>query len=74
MEICYHRETGDKQCAAWYVESWYYGHHYRVFSYSPWHTSYNGSRFEKEEDARAAVDRFLDEQVPMMLQCQRQGR
>jgi hypothetical protein len=33
----YLRESADRQFAAWYVESWYYGHHYRFFSCSPWH-------------------------------------
>jgi len=56
----YYRESADKQFAAWYVESWYYGHHYRFFSFSPWHTCGAGTPFQTEQEAREAVDRFFD--------------
>src|SRR5258706_11683534 len=56
----YGRETVDRLFAAWYVESWYYGHHYRFYSYSPWHTCGNGTRYDSEAAAKAAVDGFMD--------------
>ena len=60
----YYRESPDKRFAAWYGESWYYGHHYRFSSYSPWHTCGNGTRYQTEEEARKAVDTFMDVWVP----------
>ena len=55
----YYRASPDKRFAAWYGESWYYGHHYRLYSYSPWHTCGNGTRYETAEEARKAVDSFM---------------
>lgn len=63
----YMRESDDTCFAAWYGESWYYGHHYRFYSYSPWHTSGLGTRYEREEDARRAVDHYMDVLVPEMV-------
>lgn len=62
----YKRETPDRRYAAWYVESWYEGHHYRFFSLSPWHNAGNGTRYDLEIDARRAVDRFMDVTVPQL--------
>ena len=66
----YYRESADKQFAAWYVESWYYGHHYRFFSSSPWHTCGAGTRFQTEQEAHEAVDHFFD---VWMLRALREG-
>ena len=63
----YKRESADRRFAAWYGESWYYGHHYRLYSYSPWHTCGNGLRYGSEAAARAAVDAFMDEWVPRVV-------
>jgi hypothetical protein len=64
----YQRISDDGQYAAWYSESWYYGHHYRVYSSSPWHTCGNGTRYATEWEAKQAVDTFLDEWVPLAKQ------
>jgi hypothetical protein len=64
----YKRETPDRQYVAWYVESWYYGHHYRFYSLSPWHLAGSGVRYEQEAEAREAVDRFMDVKVPQLLE------
>ncbi len=56
----YLRVSEDGGFAAWYCESWYYGHHYRLYSFSPWHSCDNGTRYEQEEDARRAVDEYMD--------------
>ena len=66
MEITYRRESDDVRFAAWYCESWYYGHHYRFYSYSPWHTCGLGTRYDCEDDARCAVDQYVDVVVPAM--------
>ena len=63
----YLRESADKRFAAWFVESWYYGHHYRWFSYSPWHTCGSGLRYGTEAEAKAAVDHFMDVWMPAVL-------
>jgi hypothetical protein len=56
----YLRESVDRRFVAWYIESWYYGHHYRFFSYSPWHVAGTGTRYGTEEEARAAVDWYME--------------
>jgi hypothetical protein len=61
------RVSADGRFAAWYVESWYYGHHYRFFSCSPWHLAGSGTRYQTEEEARAAVDAYMDVRVPRLL-------
>lgn len=63
----YRRQSADGCFAAWYGESWYYGHHFRMYSYSPWHTCGNGMRYVSEQEARIAVDHFMDVQVPLLL-------
>jgi len=67
METTYVRESKDTRFAAWYCESWYYGHHYRFYSYSPWHTCGLGTRYDYEDDARRAVDHYMDVVVPEMV-------
>ena len=62
------RESVDRQFVAWYVESWYDGHHYRFFSCSPWHLAGTGTRYGTEEEARAAVDWYMDVWVPRVVQ------
>ena len=69
MQPRYKRESADRRLAAWYGKSWYYGHHYRLFSYSPWHTCGNGLRYGSEAAAGAAVDAFMDEWVPRVVQA-----
>ncbi len=69
----YKRESADRRFAAWYIESWYYGHHYRFFSLSPWHTAGSGTRCRTEGEACAAVDWYMDVQVPGILrECGRE--
>ncbi len=63
----YVRKLDNSLFAAWYCESWYYGHHYRFYSYSPWHTCGLGTRYGSEEDAKCAVDHYMDVMVPEML-------
>ena len=67
-EPTYSRASDDAQYAAWYNESWFYGHHYRFYSYSPWHTCGNGTRYATEGEARNAVDAYIDEWVPLARQ------
>ena len=67
-QIAYRRDTPDERYGAWYIESWYYGHHYRYYSYSPRHNVGSGTRFETEEAARAMVDWYMDTQVPLMME------
>jgi hypothetical protein len=64
----YLRESADRRFAAWYVESWYYGHHYRFFSCSPWHLVGSGTRYRTEAETRAAVDWYMEVWVPRVLQ------
>jgi hypothetical protein len=65
--VAYMRESADRRFAAWYIESWYYGHHYRFFSCSPWHGVGSGTRYRTEEEARAAVDAYMEDRVPRLL-------
>jgi len=76
MRPGYRRASADERFVAWYIESWYYGHHYRFFSLSPWHTAGSGTRCRMEEEARAAVDWYMDVWVPRAVQeCgERKGR
>jgi hypothetical protein len=62
----YRRESADQQYAAWCLECGYDGHHYRVFSYSPWHACGTGTPYTTEAEARAAIDDYIDRQVPLM--------
>lgn len=72
-EVKYERRSGDNHFVAWVVESWYYGHHYRFFSYSPWHNCGSGTRYASEAAARSAADHFMDVEVPAMLRGKREG-
>lgn len=61
----YHRETRDGSCRAWYGEhQGWTGRGFIFFSWSPWHTTGSGTIYRTEEEARAAVDRFIDVQMP----------
>ena len=64
----YRRASADERFVAWYIESWYYGHHYRFFSCSPWHLVGSGTRYRTEAEARAAVDWYMEVWVPRVLQ------
>ena len=64
----YLRESADRRFAAWYIESWYDGYHYRFFSSSPWHLAGSGTQYGTEEEAWAAVDWYMEVLVPRMVQ------
>jgi hypothetical protein len=60
-EPVYRWESDDGRFSAWYVESWYYGRHYRFYSYSPWDAGdVNGTRCVDEGDARKSVDEYRE--------------